>query len=653
MGDALRDKLRNHILVMVERKTNLTAGFTEFYKQNGGKEKVLKQLKLSKSRSWKKKLGELFPGEFSVSKKGIISRVGQSGASQPSGLTKNDSKPTAKLVIKVDHQVEGSLLESHIQYWIKNVGNFSGKPKKRKGRKKISTDGVGKPCPTCNVQMVAGPNRSPFRSTIEHIIPLSIGGDNTYTGEFPQLTAMCFACNQARNKVVQATKKSDRKGLVRFLITQVYGRVDDSLNAFMDLFKSQYKIQTGRTLEHKASTNQEIHFIQAGFCGNNAVSTASLIFEMFGSHPVKNIILIEQREANLINFEAWNPYAPEIILVPNGGDNLQLSALERVLSTTSKPICMIHPSKTSQTFERILQSNNIALLKPVIQTNINARTSVKSALRRLLPWNWFNWNKTPRTVEPSKVIQNQEKDAKKTEILEVKEHQASKKSVKRKTAKQSGGKAKNQHPLEEFRKRLIKKSKHGRYRENGLTVGDIQAILFSMKKKKELSWSQFFKLFDLKKKGLSEETVLTILEMAAVDYTTKTENETMLYMLNKKQKKLPAKEEIKNPLAEIKEVPEKTFSPEQRIIINAALEKIRTEISNFESEGKVFKASNLSKVYNKYGGGVKFKKSLGIPISTKLHDMFTMLFGDVFDISGTSPNWEIRNNLNHKSTQEE
>ena len=105
-----------------------------------------------------------------------------------------------------------------------------------------------------------------------------------------------------------------------------------------------------------------------------------------------------------------------------------------------------------------------------------------------------------------------------TEVLEKKEPQVSTKSIDTKPAKQSGGPAKIQHPLEEFRKRLINKSKHQRHLESGLTVGDIQAILFSMKKKTELSWSQFFKLFELKKKGLSEETVLTILEMAAVDY---------------------------------------------------------------------------------------------------------------------------------------
>ena len=76
---------------------------------------------------------------------------------------------------------DGLPLENHIQYWIEKVENFSGKPVGRKARKKISTEGIGKPCPTCNVQMVVDSKTDrTFMSTIEHIIPLSIGGDNTY-----------------------------------------------------------------------------------------------------------------------------------------------------------------------------------------------------------------------------------------------------------------------------------------------------------------------------------------------------------------------------------------------------------------------------------------------------------------------------------------
>jgi len=652
MDDALRDRLRTHILGMVERKTKLTAGFTEFYKENGGKDKVLKKLQLSKGSSWNKKLEELFPGEFSVSKKGTISRIGQSNTSQPKIRSESHNKSAAKLVINVDQVVE-SQLENHIQYWIGKVENFSGKPVGRSARKKISTEGIGKPCPTCNVQMVVGSKGDrTFMSTIEHIIPLSIGGDNTYSGAFPQLTAMCFACNQARNKVVQATEKSDRKGLVRFLITQVYGGIIDSKSSFMQLFKNQYQVQTGRALEHKGGINQDIHLIQAGFCGNNAVSTASLIFEMFGSHPVKNIILLEQREANLIDFEAWNPYAPEIVLVPNGHDNLQLSALERILSTTSKSICMISPTKSSRTFERVLRTNNVALLKPVIRNVINARTSIKSGLRRLLPWNWFNRNKAPLTLEPLAIIQNHKKDAQRSETPEKKEPFVSKESVDKKPKKPIKVKAKTKHPLEEFRAKIIRRSKLERHKKNGLKAGDIQNILFLMKKNRDLSWAQFFNLFGLKGKKL-EKNVLTILEMSAVDYSTKMEDKVIYYTLNPNQAGLPVIEQKTTPAGEVLDGGKREFLPEQRLVIDAALEKIRNEIFNFERDGKVFKASNLSRVYTDYGGGVEFKKKLGLPISTKLQDMFEILFGDAFNIFGTSPNWEIRNNSNQKSTQEE
>lgn len=545
MSTSLRNKLYNHILGMVERKTKLTAGFTEFYKENGGKEEVLKQLKLSKSGSWKKKLKELYPGEFSVSKKGTISRVGQSGASQPNVLAKNDSKSTAKLVMKVDQAGESSL-ESHIQNWIKKVEGFSGKAKGRKARKIISTDGVGKPCPTCNVQMVVGSKRDrTFMSTIEHIIPLSMGGDNTYTGEFPQLAAMCFACNQARNKVVQATKKSDLKGLVRFLITQVYGGVAESQSAFMDVFEDQYQIQTGRTLEYKVSSNQEIHLIQAGFCGNNAVPTANLIFEMFGSHPAKIIILLEQRYANLIDFEAWNPYAPEIILVPNGDDNLQLSALERVLSTTSKPVCMIHPLKSSQTFERLLQSNEVVLLNPIKEEKIGAQSSIKSILNGLMPWNWF--------ARESKQLKS------KPAITE-----------KRKT--------KPETPPSETRNEVTSLSK-------------------------------------------SETAVLT---------TTKIESDGPSAILTH-ETPTPSQPGA-NPLHTLE-----WADDEQLRIILELKERLISDIYEKRQSGGEFTVLALAKTYEPYGGSAALKKKIGLPVNTKIKNMFSKLFGEVFVFTGEAP----------------
>ena len=60
----------------------------------------------------------------------------------------------------------------------------------------------------------------PNSATVEHIVPLSIGGDNKTDGQFPNCIPMCHACNQARNKVVLKFGKSI--GVVKFLIEQVY-----------------------------------------------------------------------------------------------------------------------------------------------------------------------------------------------------------------------------------------------------------------------------------------------------------------------------------------------------------------------------------------------------------------------------------------------
>ena len=99
----------------------------------------------------------------------------------------------------------------------------------------IRASGIGKCCPTCDVRMRRPKHEfDPNSATVEHIVPLSIGGDNKTDGEFPNCIPMCHACNQARNKVVLRFGKS--MGVVKFLIEQVYCKgvrlADKYLNAF-------------------------------------------------------------------------------------------------------------------------------------------------------------------------------------------------------------------------------------------------------------------------------------------------------------------------------------------------------------------------------------------------------------------------------------
>lgn len=90
----------------------------------------------------------------------------------------------------------------------------------------IRIKGYGKCCPTCNVAMTKSKHEdwsAPNDATVEHIVPLQLGGDNKTGGTYPNCIAMCYACNQARNSVVRLAKKTNRVvSAVKFLIEQVY-----------------------------------------------------------------------------------------------------------------------------------------------------------------------------------------------------------------------------------------------------------------------------------------------------------------------------------------------------------------------------------------------------------------------------------------------
>ena len=100
----------------------------------------------------------------------------------------------------------------------------------------IRASGVGKCCPTCDVRMRRPKYEfDPNSATVEHIVPLSIGGDNKTNGQFPNCIPMCHACNQARNKVV--TKFGKSIGVVKFLIEQVYCKGVRLAEKFLNAFK--------------------------------------------------------------------------------------------------------------------------------------------------------------------------------------------------------------------------------------------------------------------------------------------------------------------------------------------------------------------------------------------------------------------------------
>jgi hypothetical protein len=101
----------------------------------------------------------------------------------------------------------------------------------------VRTRGVGKCCPTCGVTMRRKKfEHDPNAATVEHIVPLSIGGDNKVGGQFPNCIPMCHACNQARNKVVGRYGKTI--SVVKFLIEQVYCKGVELNYSYLNSFKA-------------------------------------------------------------------------------------------------------------------------------------------------------------------------------------------------------------------------------------------------------------------------------------------------------------------------------------------------------------------------------------------------------------------------------
>lgn len=86
--------------------------------------------------------------------------------------------------------------------------------------KSIRQAGVGKHCPTCYVRMRPSYLQLPNSVTVEHVIPLCMGGKNIKNGVKPNCVPMCDACNKARNDVMM--KFGKKLSVVKFLWEQVW-----------------------------------------------------------------------------------------------------------------------------------------------------------------------------------------------------------------------------------------------------------------------------------------------------------------------------------------------------------------------------------------------------------------------------------------------
>tara|TARA_B110000902_G_C14278775_1_gene575939 strand:+ start:678 stop:2579 length:1902 start_codon:yes stop_codon:yes gene_type:complete len=621
---------------MVKKQTNLTSGMIHFYNQNGKKEEVTQRLGLIQG-NWNKKLEALYPGEFEVEKNIVYLRAEMSVHSkQPKSKIQDKKGKGAKKVSRAETN-----LKQNITSWQQRVRNFKGKALGRKVPKTVRNNALGQPCPTCGIQMTN--EKGPQTVTNEHIIPLSIGGDNTCKGDFPQVIAMCKSCNTARNQVVMSLKTSNKDQLVQFLITQVYGSTEQLDKTMLEKFRTAYQSISGRKINSIPMPKSGLTLLITGFCGNNPSPVLHNVYENLKIVPENIIVLLEQKDSGLFDFDKWSQHVSEVQLIPSGNDNLQVSALAVLDDEKSAHYaCLVTSEKSSISFEKILLSRGIHCLKT---GGVQGHTTswLRRALSALLPWNWgakknqqLDYEVKRNQTEEEKVLSQPESVIEAVSPPEVKTKPSPKMKAVKKTVKSTRT---LKHPLEKFRNRILKRRKTNTYKD-GFPISAITYILRQLKEEMELTWTEYFLHFNLKE-GSMREKATSIMEMTGIEYETNSESGDLVFVLNETQPKfvpfMAPETKIEIPATGMD-----LFTDPQMDVIERAKNKIIEEIQSFEKEGKEFKSSNLSRVYIDFGGSIGFKETLNIPKKTKLLEMFEMLFGNYFTISGTSPGWNIK-----------
>lgn len=384
----MKTRLEQHLKMMATNEITFTVGISDFYKGNGGKDKVWKHLGIKSNWTWSKRLEYLYPGQFMVKENRLF-------------LT-NDAPPinTKKKanMSKTNKKTLSQDLGTHIETWIERVEHFNGTAKKRSTPSSVKKNAHGKACPTCQQQMV-DKKSNPHKISAEHIIPLSLGGDNTVSGSFPQVVAMCHACNTARNQLVLAVKDSNKAPMVEFLIRQVYDPKITNLNAeYFSIFKKFYFSITGIEIRLKTARNELL--ILGGFVSNQPSSLIHIAMDHFEDTPQRIVLFVEQKDSNRINLDLWSKFADEIRLVPNGKENVQCSVIvESSKYEKNSVVCLMKPAQSKGVFETLLGQNQIKLLDASVIVR-KPITYSKSRLSKFLPWNWFARNPKQAKEEP-------------------------------------------------------------------------------------------------------------------------------------------------------------------------------------------------------------------------------------------------------------
>jgi hypothetical protein len=529
----MKTRLEQHLKMMATNEITFTVGISDFYKGNGGKDKVWKHLGIKSNWTWSKRLEYLYPGQFMVKENRLF-------------LT-NDAPPinTKKKanMSKTNKRTQAQDLGTHIEAWIERVEHFNGTAKKRSTPSSVKKNARGKACPTCQQQMVEQKS-SPHKISAEHIIPLSLGGDNTVSGSFPQVVAMCHACNTARNQLVLSVKENNRSTMVEFLIRQVYDTNISKLNdEYFSTFKKFYFSLTGTEIKLKSSRNELL--IVGGFMNHRPSTLMQIAMEHLEDIPSRIVLFIHQKDSHRINLNLWSKYTDEIRLIPNGKENLQCSVILEASGHEGNTVaCLMDRSQSSGVFETLLDKNEIRLLDASVVAQLPV-SKTRSKFSKFLPWNWF--------------VRNQKQE-------------------------QSGSFA-SERPKSKPEAPPTKVSK----KETSLQLPKTTTH------------------------GLPNiESDRSLAKMG-------TENHT------------PSQPKPNSPNTL------EWANDEQLKIISDLKERLVSDIYEKKRKGSEFTVLGLASTYKPYGGSAALKKQLGFPVNTKIRNMFSKLFGDVFVFTGEAP----------------
>ena len=347
----------------LEGPARMTDFFNAFYKKHGTDKVGLREaLEAPTSGTWANALGDKYADKIEIIN-GHFYPLSSLQTPAQSNKQAGDTHPALPLG-----------LANHVEGWKGTVARFisTGAPmKKRQNRRSIVVAADGTPCPTCGRSLrTQGKRRGTF-ATVEHIIPLSLGGDNTYSGSYPQCVAMCHDCNTVRNSLVvrERAKKTSSSAhrfddLVEFLILQVYDPDAVHGTPHWKAFEREFTLKTQRRPEpissrtsataHPVPTKQRRQLVVVPHLTTNPASLIHQIpLDRLESQASRTVI-IRQEDATHIDLHGWIALDFQPMMSPYGASDLHLGIAKLAYQHNGLVDLYIHAEFSSAALDSLI-----------------------------------------------------------------------------------------------------------------------------------------------------------------------------------------------------------------------------------------------------------------------------------------------------------